>query len=94
MSRENSTEDINNANNNTANESTSMEEKETECRTVSNNNWWGSWISSAKTKVGPNGHDYFWLLLSVLEHSDGSHCNSLLFRIDRSVGVRARGSQT
>lgn len=59
MSRENTTEDINNANNNTANESTSMEEKETECRTVSNNNWWGSWISSAKTKVGPNGKRLF-----------------------------------
>lgn len=33
--------------------SSPVEDKKSECKTVSNNNnnWWGSWISSAKTKV-------------------------------------------
>lgn len=39
---------------NTSASSPTMDKNDTECRTVSNNNsWgsWGSWISSAKTKV-------------------------------------------
>lgn len=44
-------EDISNANNNMANASSPTEDKSLECGTVSNNNWWGSWINSAKTKV-------------------------------------------
>ncbi|XP_055325825.1 BSD domain-containing protein 1-like isoform X2 [Sitodiplosis mosellana] len=43
-------EDISNANNNMANASSPVEDKSSECKTVGNNNWWGSWINSAKTK--------------------------------------------
>lgn len=43
------TDDINNANNNTETATTPVDDSD--CKTVSNNNWWGSWISSAKTKV-------------------------------------------
>lgn len=47
-------EDTENANNTTdcVNVSSPNADKhQTDCKTVSNNNWWGSWISSAKTKV-------------------------------------------
>lgn len=46
-----STGDINNANNNTETPTTPVEGNTSDCKTVSNNNWWGSWINSAKTKV-------------------------------------------
>lgn len=53
-------EDTENANNYSelSASSPNADKKETECKTVSsNNNWWGSWINSAKTKV--NSHSDF-----------------------------------
>lgn len=48
-------EDTENANNNSSTTASSpVDRNQTECKTVSNNNWWGSWISSAKTKVNFN----------------------------------------
>lgn len=34
-----------------ANAESPVDEKNPDMRTVSNNNWWGSWINSAKSKV-------------------------------------------
>lgn len=45
-------EDISNANNNMQSASSPIEEKDPENKsTGNNNNWWGSWINSAKSKV-------------------------------------------
>lgn len=53
VGKDSTTEDTENANKNSdTTASNPMDTKQTECQTVSsNNNWWGSWISSAKTKV-------------------------------------------
>lgn len=52
VGKDSTNEDTENANNNANSTASSpVDKSQTECQTVSNNNWWGSWISSAKTKV-------------------------------------------
>lgn len=52
VNKDSTNEDTENANNNANTTASSpVDKSQAECQTVSNNNWWGSWISSAKTKV-------------------------------------------
>lgn len=63
--RDNATnDDISNANNNLENAPNPVEERDPENKSAgNNNNWWGSWINSAKTKVTSVKHIHSILLL-------------------------------
>lgn len=47
----NEEECISSANNNMENESSPLNDSVSGSKSVGNNNWWGSWIHSAKSKV-------------------------------------------